>query len=573
MVNDNRIPALSKPGKHQGGKMKFLVISLLSVSLLFATVYDGSTEDFGIEIGAPATDGGMSLDNPDNLGYAPLPEVLDVSTLADLNDPSSAYEYFSPVDRALSFEDEGSPARPFVDWSDDVEIYAGRVGEGQDYDIDEDTGDIYAIFDTDHATLDSLVCYRSQDGGATWSYFATCTNTDNEIYNPKIRVVKDASGDAWIVMMGIWQESGDDVLWTGRYTTAGTGLTFEQVATNVEFADMDGDVGSGAWAYVTYVPSGTTDVRLARNSLGGGGWVNDQPIRDNNQITPYPAVAAGAYGTVAVALLDERAVGTPQVRIRRSTDYGASFAGSAQVSNAGSPLADTDIAFSHGSTQTGWITVTYQFASGDTFGYYYSNDSGASWTYGTVFAGAGDDEYHGSIRARKATGALTVSYTAGPAGDVMFTWTTAADPQGFTTPAAINEFVCTGFWPSAAGWNGSGNSGILYTNWDNNYRLMWDWFGNTGIEGTSVGLSTIHNSPNPFNATTNISFSLAQSSPVSISVYNVAGQQVSTIADNQSFDAGTHSVEWNAQSFSPGVYFCRLNADGISQTHRMLLVK
>ena len=499
--------------------------------------------------------------------------MLDVSTLADINDPTSAYEYSSPIDRALSFEDEGSSGRPFVDWADDVEVYAGRVGEGQDFDIDEDTGDIYAVFDTDHTTLDSLVCYRSQDGGATWSFFNLATNNDNAIYNPKVRVVKDAGGNSWVIIMGIWQETGDDQLWIRRFTTAGGSATFEQVANDVQFADIDGDVGSGAWAYATYVPTGTTDVRLARNSLGGGGWVDDQVIRVNNQITPYPAVAAGAGGTVAVALLDERGAGSPQVRVRRSTNYGASFDGSFQISNAGSPLADTDIAFSHGGTQTGWVTVTYEFPAGSTFGYYYSTDSGASWTYGTVFAGTGDDENLGSIRARKATGAVTVSYNADPGDDVMFTWTTASSPEGFTTPAPINEFAATGFWPSAAGWNGSGNSGILYTNWDNNYRLMWDWFGNTGIEGTSAGLSTIHNSPNPFNATTNISFSLAQSSPVSISVYNVAGQLVSTIADNQSFDAGTHSVEWNAQSFSPGVYFCRLNADGISQTHRMLMVK
>ena len=307
--------------------------------------------------------------------------------------------------------------------------------------------------------------------------------------------------------------------------------------------------------------------------MGGAGWVDDQIIRVTNQITPYPAVAAGAGGTVAVTLLDERAVGTPQIRLRRSTNYGASFDGSFQVSNAGSPLADTDIAFSHGGTQTGWITVTFEFASGHTFGYYYSIDSGASWTYGTIFAGTGDDENLGSIRARKATGDVTVAYNADPGDDVMFTWTTVGSPEGFSTPVAINEFASTGFWPATAGWTGAGFSGILYTNWDNNYRLMFDWWGNTGIEGTSVGLSTINNAPNPFNATTNISFSLAQNSPVSISVYNVAGQLVSTIADNQSFDTGTHSVEWNAQSFSPGVYFCRLNADGISQTHRMLLVR
>ena len=83
----------------------------------------------------------------------------------------------------------------------------------------------------------------------------------------------------------------------------------------------------------------------------------------------------------------------------------------------------------------------------------------------------------------------------------------------------------------------------------------------------------IQNVPNPFNATTNISFNLANSSPVTISIYNIAGQLVSTLADNQSFNEGSHSVQWDGQSFSPGVYFCHLSADGISQTHRMLMVR
>ncbi|MEN8207916.1 MAG: T9SS type A sorting domain-containing protein [Candidatus Fermentibacteria bacterium] len=553
--------------------MKLLVITLLSASLLIATVYDGSTVDFDTEIEISTASGGFSPDNPDNLGYAPAPEPLDESTLADINDPTSAYEYTSPLDRAISHEDEGSSVWPEYDWDDDVEVYPGMVGSGQDWDIDLDTGDLYAIFDTDHATADSLICYRSQDGGVTWSFFGLATNSDNEIYNPKIRVVKDGSGTSWVVLMGIWQESGADQLWIRRFTTGGGSATFEKVADDVEFADLDADVSSGAWAYATYVTTGTTDVRIARNNMSGG-WVDDQIIRVNNLITPYPAVAAGVGGTVAVTLLDERGAGTPQVRVRRSENYGASFASSFQISNAGCPLADTDIAFSRGSTQVGWVTVTYEFATDDNFGYYYSTDSGLSWTYGTVFSAPdSDDENLGSVRCRKdGTGSITVAFNADPGDSTMFSWTTPSSPQGFSTPERINEFNATGWWPAAAGWNGS-YSGILYTNWNTNYRLMFDWWGNTGIEGTSVGLNTIQNAPNPFSATTNISFSLAQSSPVTISVYNLAGQLVSTLADNQSFDEGSHSVQWDGQHLSPGVYFCRLDADGISQTHRMLMVK
>jgi len=160
----------------------------------------------------------------------------------------------------------------------------------------------------------------------------------------------------------------------------------------------------------------------------------------------------------------------------------------------------------------------------------------------------------------------------------MFSWASEATPESFSTPERINEFNATGYWPAAAGWNGS-YSGVLYTDWPGGYRLMFDWFANLGIEDANpMGPGQIRNAPNPFNATTNISFNLNQSSPVSISIYNIAGQLVNTLADNQSFNEGSNSIQWNGcgesgTRVSPGVYFCRLNANGISQTHRMLLVK
>ncbi len=557
--------------------MKCIVISLLSVSLLFATTYEGTTEDLGIEIEARSTISSELLDNPDGAQYCATPEALDPATLSDPNDPSSAFEYFSPVERAISARDEGPVTRPECDWNNDILVYPGRVGSGQDFDVDEDTGDIYAIFDTDHATGDSLVAYRSQNGGITWSFFGCATNTNNSISNPKIRVVKDGSGTAWVVMMGIWQETGDDPIWTRRFTTAGGSPTFEQAAPNVEFADMDGGIGSGAYAYITYVPAGTHDVSATRNALGGAGWVSGQALFGNTQVTSYPAVAVGAGGTVAVAFVDDRLTATPQVRIKRSTTYGSSWLPSAQVSNtAADNLLNPDIAFSHGTTQIGWITVTYDFtATNENFGYYHSSNSGSSWTYGTVFAGGGTDENLGSIRARKSSGSLTVAFNSDPGDDVEFTWASASTPTVFTTPEIINDFGATGYWPAAAGWVG-GNSAIMYTDWFNNYRLMFDWWGNTGIEGGSTSTvlpDMLRNTPNPFNAITNISFNLSQSSPVTISIYNVAGQLVTTLADNQSFNEGSHSVQWNGTSVSPGVYFCRLSADGVSQTHRMLIVR
>lgn len=144
----------------------------------------------------------------------------------------------------------------------------------------------------------------------------------------------------------------------------------------------------------------------------------------------------------------------------------------------------------------------------------------------------------------------------------------------------IKDHRATGLWPATAGWNGYAYSGILYSAYMQNYNLMFDWWNNTGIDGapetTAPGM--IQNAPNPFSAITNISFNLTQSSPVTISIYNVAGQLVTTLADQQSFNEGSNSVQWDGLNesgtmVSPGVYFCRLSADGISRTHRMLMVR
>lgn len=80
------------------------------------------------------------------------------------------------------------------------------------------------------------------------------------------------------------------------------------------------------------------------------------------------------------------------------------------------------------------------------------------------------------------------------------------------------------------------------------------------------------NYPNPFNSSTALNYSLAQSGPIKISVYDILGQRVAILSEGIR-EAGSHSVVWNASRFSSGVYFARLEVDGISKTITMLLLK
>jgi len=80
------------------------------------------------------------------------------------------------------------------------------------------------------------------------------------------------------------------------------------------------------------------------------------------------------------------------------------------------------------------------------------------------------------------------------------------------------------------------------------------------------------NYPNPFNAQTEISYTLPHAAHVKITVYNLLGQEIVTLVD-QDQAAGAHRVVWDATNAPTGVYFYRLQAGDYAQSRRMVLLK
>ena len=80
------------------------------------------------------------------------------------------------------------------------------------------------------------------------------------------------------------------------------------------------------------------------------------------------------------------------------------------------------------------------------------------------------------------------------------------------------------------------------------------------------------NYPNPFNPSTEISFGLPVASHVDLTIYNVLGQKVETLVDRE-MEAGSHTVTWNADKVSSGVYFYRITAKDFTETKKMLMLK
>jgi hypothetical protein len=121
--------------------------------------------------------------------------------------------------------------------------------------------------------------------------------------------------------------------------------------------------------------------------------------------------------------------------------------------------------------------------------------------------------------------------------------------------------------------------------WWTNNGLTWNnpsLFGTAVLKQEGVGVddepSLIteyrleQNYPNPFNPTTQITYSIPNNEKVKLNVYNILGNEVAELV-NETKNAGTHTVKFNAQNLASGVYFYRLTAGSSTVVKKMLLLK
>lgn len=103
----------------------------------------------------------------------------------------------------------------------------------------------------------------------------------------------------------------------------------------------------------------------------------------------------------------------------------------------------------------------------------------------------------------------------------------------------------------------------------------------SGVVEAEVSLPTVfsleQNYPNPFNPSTSIQFSLPVDAQVTINIYNLVGENVAEVVSSN-FAAGSHKVDFNANTLTSGIYFYQLDATGIdgktfSSVKKMTLLK
>jgi uncharacterized delta-60 repeat protein len=202
---------------------------------------------------------------------------------------------------------------------------------------------------------------------------------------------------------------------------------------------------------------------------------------------------------------------------------------------------------------------------------------------------------------------LWVSRYNGPGNGLDFALALALDPgsniyvTGYSAGVEVSSDYTTVKYSNSGGqlwvarYNGPGNIE------DYAYALAADGFGNVYVTGSSYNsdstsdYATIKYSqqtgveigpggnpvpsrfslschPNPFNASTQITYRLPEAGYLSLNIYNLGGQLTEILVEDY-HKAGEYEVLWDASDYPSGIYFYKLTAGDYTETRRMTLLK
>jgi hypothetical protein len=177
-------------------------------------------------------------------------------------------------------------------------------------------------------------------------------------------------------------------------------------------------------------------------------------------------------------------------------------------------------------------------------------------------------------------------------GNVVLSWSTATETNnsGFQVERSNNneDFVQAGFVPGfgttteSKSYTFADNSSLSGTHYYKLKQIDYDGsFTYSEVVEVNLGLPSEfalqQNYPNPFNPSTKITFTIAANALVTLKVFDVLGQEVMTLI-NQDLTAGVHTYDFDEAGFNSGVYFYRIEANGIDGTNftnvkKMILLK
>jgi len=317
------------------------------------------------------------------------------------------------------------------------------------------------------------------------------------------------------------------------------------------------------------------DVMFARSTNGGVSFSSPIKINDDPGTSAYQwfgTMSVAPNGRIDVIWLDTRDnPGTylSALYYSKSTNGGVTWSANERLSGFFNP-------------HLGW---PQQNKMGDYFNMV-SDINGASLAWAATFNGE-QDVYYSYIT--DVVPVELVSFTASVAANVVtLSWSTATElnNSGFEIERSSDNTI----WRTIGFKEGNGTtsepqqysysdlllgkapSKLYYRLKQLDFNGSFEYSGIVEVEIAPTEFSLAQNYPNPFNPITAISYQLPMNSFVTLKVYDVLGNEVATLV-NEEKSAGVHEVEFNATELGSGVYFYTLKADEFLSTKKMILLR
>ena len=435
-------------------------------------------------------------------------------------------------------------------------------------------------------------------GTATFGSYSITSNSsyDWDIFVAKMDVngnwlwVNNAGGSDWDEGNGIAIDNNGNTYLTGSFRDTATFGSYTISSTgdrDIFAAKIDAD---GNWLWVNNAGGNFEDESLGIAIDNYGNSYMTGSFRDTASFDSY-TLSSNGYSDIFVAKID--ATG--------NWLWATKAGGNALDYCKGIALDDNSNSYVTGSfkdTATfGSYTLTCN-AEQDIF--VAKMDTDGNWLWATQANGSSNTEEGSGIRIDDGGN----SYVTG-----KFMETAIFGSYSITSNGGLDIFVAkmdtNGNWlwaTQAGGSNHDHGYGIAIDNYGNSY-MTGDFIGtaifgpysingsgNNDIFVAKLGNDTsveniiipknmvLSNYPNPFNPTTTISFSIQNDSQVELSIFNIKGQKIKVLVQNE-FTKGSHSVMWNGDdlygnSVSSEIYLYKLKVNGkIEAVKKCLLLK
>lgn len=328
------------------------------------------------------------------------------------------------------------------------------------------------------------------------------------------------------------------------------------------------------------------------NSTGVVQWMmNGIPICTTANPQSNPTIVSDGINGAIITWDDYRNVNDPDIYAQRISGTGTiQWAPDGVVITSATNLQSTPVITGDGAG--GAIVAWYDYRNGylniDIYAQRINASGGVQWAANGVPLCSAINEQSGQVIVSDGVnGAIVIwedrriaidpnLYAQRIAGNGSTQWTfdgilisSATDYQAF--PVVISD----GSSGAIIAWR-DGRNTISF--WDI-YAQQVNGDGNLGVvtgiaeePNIVMDFALLQNYPNPFNPSTTINFSVPSSEFVILKVYDVIGNELATLV-NEEKPAGSYEVNFNTSKLSSGIYFYRIQAGSFVETKKMILIR